>query len=51
MAATSAPAGDYVAAPNRVVGAASGIEYAYREVGDGAPALVLWPWLAGAAPH
>ena len=41
MAATSAPASEYRAAPNRVVSAANGIKYAYREVGDGAPALVL----------
>jgi len=41
MTATSAPAGEYLAAPNRAVTAANGIEYAYREVGDGAPALVL----------
>jgi pimeloyl-ACP methyl ester carboxylesterase len=41
MTATSAPAGEYLAAPNRVVSAANGIDYAYREVGDGAPALVL----------
>src|SRR3954449_3562451 len=41
MTATSAPAGEYPAAPNRVVSAANGIEYAYREVGDGAPALVF----------
>src|SRR3954449_3875847 len=41
MTATSAPAGEYLAAPNRVVSAANGIEYAYREVGEGTPALVL----------
>src|SRR3954451_10370950 len=41
MTATSAPAGEYPADPNRVVSAANGIEYAYREVGDGAPALVF----------
>src|SRR3954452_21625945 len=41
MTATSAPAGEYLAARNRVVSAANGIEYAYREVGDGALALVL----------
>jgi hypothetical protein len=47
MAATSAPAGEYLAAPNRVVSAANGIEYAYREVGDGAPALVLFQHFRG----
>jgi len=41
MAATSSPASGYLAAPNRMVSAANGIKYAYREVGDGAPALVL----------
>ena len=28
-------------APNRVVSAANGVDYAYRDVGDGTPALVL----------
>ena len=32
---------EYVAAPNRMVSAANGIEYAYRQVGEGTPALVL----------
>ena len=41
MAATSAPAGEYLAAANRAVSAANGIDYAYREVGEGRPALVL----------
>ena len=41
MAATAAPTGEYLAAPNRVVSAANGIDYAYREVGEGTPALVL----------
>jgi hypothetical protein len=41
MAATSAPAGAYLAAPNRVVSPANGIAYAYRQVGDGAPACSL----------
>ncbi len=31
----------YAAAPNRVASAANGIDYAYREVGEGTPALVL----------
>jgi pimeloyl-ACP methyl ester carboxylesterase len=35
------PAREYLAAPNRVVSAANGIEYAYRVLGGGTPALVL----------
>jgi pimeloyl-ACP methyl ester carboxylesterase len=41
MTASSPAAGKFTAAPNRVVSAANGIEYAYREVGDGTPPLVL----------
>src|SRR4051812_43555443 len=41
MTTTSPTATGYMAAPNRVITAANGIDYAYREVGDGAPALVL----------
>jgi pimeloyl-ACP methyl ester carboxylesterase len=41
MTATSAPAGEYLAAANRAVSAANGIDYAYRQVGEGTPALVL----------
>jgi pimeloyl-ACP methyl ester carboxylesterase len=41
MTATSPHTGEYVAAPNSVVSAANGIDYAYREVGEGTPALVL----------
>jgi hypothetical protein len=41
MTATSAPAGEYLAAANRAVSAANGIDYAYRQVGEGRPALVL----------
>ena len=41
MTATSSPTTEYMAAPNRAVSAENGIEYAYREVGDGTPALVL----------
>jgi hypothetical protein len=41
MTATAAPTSEYLAAPNRVVNAANGIEYAYRQVGEGTPALVL----------
>src|SRR5262249_19232039 len=33
--------GGYLAAANRTVRAPNGIDYAYREIGDGAPPLVL----------
>src|SRR4051812_359698 len=36
-----APTSEYLAAPNRLVSAANGIDYAYRDVGEGTPALVL----------
>src|SRR4051812_47627758 len=41
MTTTSPTATGYMAAPNRVITAANGIDYAYRAVGDGTPALVL----------
>jgi pimeloyl-ACP methyl ester carboxylesterase len=41
MTVTSPPTSGYLAAPNRLVSAANGIEYAYRQVGEGTPALVL----------
>ena len=43
MTATSASAGRYLGAPNRVVSAANGVDYAYRDIGEGngGPALVL----------
>jgi pimeloyl-ACP methyl ester carboxylesterase len=41
MTATAPPAREYLAAPNRMVSAANGIDYAYRQVGEGTPALVL----------
>jgi len=41
MTATSPPTSAYAATPNRTISAANGIEYTYREVGDGTPALVL----------
>jgi pimeloyl-ACP methyl ester carboxylesterase len=41
MTATSTPTSEYMAAPNMMVTAANGIDYAYRQVGDGTPALVL----------
>ena len=40
MTATSATGG-YAAAPNRTVSAANGIDFAYRDVGEGTPPLVL----------
>ena len=41
MAASATTAGEYLVAHNTVVSAANGIDYAYREVGEGTPALVL----------
>jgi len=41
MTATSPTTGKYLAAPNRLVSAANGIDYAYRDAGDGSPPLVL----------
>ena len=41
MTATGPPNSQYLAAANRVVSAANGIDYAYRQVGEGTPALVL----------
>ena len=41
MSATAASTGGYLASPNRVVSAANGIDYAYREIGDGTPPVVL----------
>ena len=41
MTTTAPPTSEYQAAPNRVISAANGIEYAYRHVGEGTPALVL----------
>ena len=41
MTAASSPSTGYLAAPNGVVSAANGIDYAYRQVGEGTPALVL----------
>src|SRR5689334_10892297 len=39
---TAAPSTrEYLAAPNHVLSAENGIDYAYRAVGDGTPALVL----------
>ena len=41
MTATSPATDEYQASPNKVVGAANGVDYAYRDVGGGAPPLVL----------
>jgi pimeloyl-ACP methyl ester carboxylesterase len=41
MTATSPAIDDYQTSPNKVVAAANGINYAYREIGGGAPPLVL----------
>jgi pimeloyl-ACP methyl ester carboxylesterase len=41
MTVTATPASRYVAAPTEVISAANGIDYAYRQVGDGTPTLVL----------
>src|SRR3954471_15448915 len=41
MTATATPTSEYLAAANRVVSAAHGIDYAYRQVGEGTPTLVL----------
>jgi pimeloyl-ACP methyl ester carboxylesterase len=41
MSATATPSSQYLVAPNRVINAANGIDYAYRQVGEGTPALVL----------
>jgi pimeloyl-ACP methyl ester carboxylesterase len=41
MTGTSPTTDPYSASPNRVVAAANGIDYAYRDVGEGTPPLVL----------
>jgi pimeloyl-ACP methyl ester carboxylesterase len=41
MSTTPPLTSEYLTAPNRVVSAANGIDYAYRQVGAGTPALVL----------
>jgi pimeloyl-ACP methyl ester carboxylesterase len=41
MTATTATTSEYLVTPNRVVTAANGVDYAYREVGNGTPPLVL----------
>ena len=51
MTATSPPTSEYVAAPNRMVSAANGIDYAYRQIGEGTPALVLLQHFRGNLDH
>jgi pimeloyl-ACP methyl ester carboxylesterase len=41
MTVISPPTSEYVAAPTRRLSAANGIDFAYRQIGEGAPALVL----------
>ena len=41
MTATSPTTGQFQASPSKVVEAANAVSYAYREVGEGTPALVL----------
>jgi pimeloyl-ACP methyl ester carboxylesterase len=41
MTAATPATSEYVACPNRLLRAANGISYAYREVGEGTPPLVL----------
>ena len=41
MNATSPTTPEYLTSPNRLLSAANGIDYAYREVGEGTPPLVL----------
>jgi pimeloyl-ACP methyl ester carboxylesterase len=41
VSTAAAATGRYLASPNRVVSAANGIDYAYRDLGEGTPPLVL----------
>jgi pimeloyl-ACP methyl ester carboxylesterase len=41
MTATATPSSQYPVAPNRVISAANGIDYTYRQIGEGTQALVL----------
>jgi hypothetical protein len=41
MGLTSPPTSAYLAAPTRKIGAANGIDYVYRDTGNGTPTLVL----------
>jgi pimeloyl-ACP methyl ester carboxylesterase len=47
MTATLPPTSEYLAAPNSVASAATGIDYGYRQVGEGTPALVLFQHFRG----
>src|SRR5262245_4481478 len=47
MTASSPITTAYMAAPNRTLTAANGIDYAYRDVGAGAPPLALLQHLSG----
>jgi pimeloyl-ACP methyl ester carboxylesterase len=51
MTTRAPPTSEYQAAPNRVISAANGIEYAYRQVGEGMPALVLLQHFRGNLDH
>ena len=41
MTATSSTSGEYLVTPNRLVSATNGIDYAYREIGEGPPLVLL----------
>jgi pimeloyl-ACP methyl ester carboxylesterase len=41
MTATSPSTTEYLAAPNRVASAGNGVDYAYRDVGEGTPLVLL----------
>jgi pimeloyl-ACP methyl ester carboxylesterase len=41
MTVTSPPTSEYLSVPTKVISAPNGIDFAYREVGEGAPPLVL----------
>jgi len=41
MTATSPGTAGYMAAPNRVISAGNGVDYAYRDVGEGTPLVLL----------
>ena len=41
MIATAPQTSQYLQAPNRVISAPNGVDYVYRQIGEGSPALVL----------
>ena len=47
MRVTSPPTSASLAAPSRTVSAGNGIDYAYREIGEGTPVLVLFQHFRG----